>query len=63
MKEVKQEYMRAKNAALFMGVAICTIWAYRKSGKITAYKLSDKVTVFKREELEAYLESCKVEVA
>jgi len=60
---MKQEYMRAKEAAIFMGVAICTIWAYRKSGKITAYKLSEKVTVFRREELETFLESCKVEVS
>jgi len=57
------KYMRAKETALFLGIGLSTVWAYRKQGKITAYKLSDKVTVFKREELVAFLESCKVEVS
>ena len=60
---MKQEYMRAKEAAKYLSVGLSTVWDYRKRGLITAYKLSDKVTVFKREELEAFLESCKVEVS
>lgn len=62
-EDIQPEYLRAKEAATLMGVAICTIWAYRKSGKITGYKLSDKVTVFKLSELRAFIESNKVEVA
>jgi len=63
MKQAVQKSVRVKEAALFLGVGVSTVWAYRKRGLITAYKLSDKVTVFKLEELEAFLESCKVEVS
>ena len=58
-----ENYLRAKEASKLIGVGLSTIWLYAKQGKIAAYKLSDKVTVFKRSELEAFIESNKVEVA
>jgi len=47
--------MRAKEASIYMGVGLSTIWLWAKQGKITAYKLSDRVTIFKRDELDAFI--------
>ena len=59
---VKQEYLRAKDVAVMMSVGLSTVWAMRKQKRITAYKISEKITLFKREEIEALMDSCKVEV-
>ena len=58
----KQEYLRAKDVAVMMGIGLSTVWAMRKQKRITAYKVSEKITLFKREEIEALMDSCKVEV-
>jgi len=51
---IKENY-RAKEAAVYIGVGLSTIWLWAKQGKITAYKLSDRVTIFKRDELDAFI--------
>ena len=57
------ENMRAKEASKYLGVGLSTIWLYAKQGKITPIKLSERVTIFKRSDIEAFIESNKVEVA
>jgi len=58
----REEYVRAKEASTIIGVAICTIWEYRRLGLISSFKLSEKVTVFKVSELRDFVESRIVEV-
>ena len=57
---VKQEYLRAKDLAVMMGIGLSSVWRLRKLGVFTSYKIGQKTTVFKRDEVEAYLESCRV---
>ena len=49
-------YMRAKQAAKYLGVGLSTIWLYVKQGKITSIKLSERVTIFKKEELDRFID-------
>ena len=48
-------YMRAKEAAKYLGVGLSTIWLYAKQGKITPIKLSERVTIFQKEELDRFI--------
>jgi predicted site-specific integrase-resolvase len=52
MTSIIKENYRAKEASLYLGVAISTIWLYAKQGKLTPIKLSSRVTVFKKEDLD-----------
>ena len=49
-------YMRAKQAAKYLGVGLSTVWLYVKQGKITSIKLSERVTIFKKEELDRFID-------
>ena len=49
------ENMRAKEAHLFLGCGLSTLWLWVKQGKIKAYRISERVTIFKRSELEAFI--------
>jgi len=49
------ENMRAKDAHLYLGVGLSTLWHYVAQNKIRAYKLSDRVTVFKKSELDDFI--------
>ncbi len=49
------ENMRAKQAAIYMGVGLSTVWYFAKHGKITPIKLSDRVTIFKKEDLDNFI--------
>jgi len=46
---------RPKEAALYLGVAISTIWLYAKQNKITPIKLSPRVTIFKKDDLDRFI--------
>lgn len=54
--------MRAKEAAIYLGCGLSTIWLYAKQGKITAIKLSDNVTIFQKKDLDRFI-NASVEVA
>lgn len=47
--------LRAKEASKYLGVAISTLWMYRKQKKIKAIKLSPKVTIFKKDDLDKFI--------
>jgi len=46
------KYMRAKQLAKHLGIAIPTVWLYLKQGRIKSKKLSKAVTVFEVAEVE-----------
>jgi len=48
---LKQHY-RAKEAAIYLGVNISTIWRYSQLGKLNPIKLSPRITVFKKSDLD-----------
>ena len=50
----KQNY-RAREASVYLGVGLSTVWLYAKQGKITPIKLSDRVTIFKKEDLNNFI--------
>ena len=50
-------YLRAKEAAKYLGVGLSTVWYYSKQGKIKPIKMSERVTVFKREEFDALVDT------
>jgi len=58
---VKKHYYRAPEVALYLGIALSTVWLYAKQGKLTPKKLSSRVTVFSIDEIESLL--INVEVA
>jgi len=41
-----KKYYRAKEVAQYLGIALSTVWLYKKQGKLTAKNLSSRVTVF-----------------
>lgn len=51
------ENFRDKQAALYLGVGISTIWLYAKQGKLHPIKLSPRVTIFKKSDLDAFIEA------
>ena len=51
MENTKQNY-RAKEAAVYTGLALSTIWLYSRQGRLNPIKLSPRVTVFKKEDLD-----------
>lgn len=53
---LKQNY-RAKEAALYLGVGLSTVWNYAKQGKLHPIKLSDRVTIFTKEDLDNFTNS------
>jgi len=59
---MRQDYLRAKEAAKYLGVGLSTIWLYAKQGKLSPIKLSERVTIFKKEDLDTFI-NASVEVA
>jgi predicted DNA-binding transcriptional regulator AlpA len=47
--------LRVKEASIYLGVGVSTIWLYAKQGKLNPIKLSPRVTIFKREELDQFI--------
>jgi len=54
MEELKQEVLRAKQAAKLYGVGLSTMWSYAKQGLITPVKITDRVTIFRKTELDKF---------
>ncbi len=54
MQELKQEVLRAKQAAKLYGVGLSSIWKYAKDGLITPLHVTPRVTVFKKSELDKF---------
>lgn len=50
--------MRDREAALYLGVCVSTVWLFSRQGKIKAIKLSPRVTVWARADLDEYVQSC-----
>ena len=48
---------RPKEAALFLGVGLSTVWLYVKQGKLKTIKLSDRVTIISKESLDNFINS------
>ena len=57
---VLKENYRAKEAAMYMGIGLSTVWLYAKQGKLTARKISARVTVFSKEEIDNLINSVEV---
>ena len=62
MQEVQtqQQYMRAKQVAIYLGIGLSTVWFMAKQGKIKAIKLTERVTVFSKEEIDNLVNSVEV---
>lgn len=54
-QEKEKKFMRARELANHLGIALSTVWLYAKQGKITSKKLSERVTVFNVAEVEKAL--------
>lgn len=52
-----QENFRDKQASLYLGVGVSTVWLYAKQGKLHPVKLSPRVTIFLRSDLDAFIAS------
>lgn len=50
--ENQKRYLRAREVAEYLGIALSTVWLYAKQGKLKAKKLSERVTVFDKEEID-----------
>jgi predicted site-specific integrase-resolvase len=56
LKELEvKKYMRAKELAKHLSIALSTLWLWHKQGKITSIKVSERVTVFNVAEVEKAL--------
>lgn len=54
---IKMEHLRAKQAALYLGIGQSTLWLFTKQGKIKSIKLSDRVTVWTKADIDAFVAS------
>ena len=52
---MSQENLRAKDVAVYLGIAKSTVWLYVKQGKLTPIKLSPRVTIFKKSDIDRTL--------
>lgn len=55
----QKKYYRPKEAAIYLGVSLSTIWRYVSQGKLTSKKLSPRVTVFEIDEINS-LNDCAI---
>ena len=55
----QKKYYRPKEAAIYLGVSLSTIWRYVSQGKLTGKKLSPRVTVFEIDEINS-LNDCAI---
>ena len=51
------EYLRAKQAAQYMGIATSTLWLFTKQNKLKSIKLSERVTIWAKTELDTFIAS------
>lgn len=51
----QQNYYRAREASVYLGVALSTVWLYAKQGKLNPIKLSDRVTIFAKVDLDKFI--------
>lgn len=58
--QTKQQYMRAKEVAKYLGIGLSTVWFMAKHGKLKAIKLTERVTVFSKDEIDSLINSAKV---
>lgn len=49
------KYMRVKDLAKHLGIAVSTVWLYVRQGKIKSKKISSYITLFEVEEIEKAL--------
>jgi excisionase family DNA binding protein len=52
---MKDERLRPKDAAKYLGIGPSTLWLYIRQGKIKSYKYSERVTVLKKSELDEFI--------
>jgi len=57
---IHKQYYRAPEVAIYLGIALSTVWLYAKQGKLTPKKLSSRVTVFNLDEIESLLNNAEV---
>lgn len=57
--QMEKKYFRAKEASVYLGVGLSTIWLMVRQGKLTSRKLSEKVTVFSKQDLDKLAGSVK----
>ena len=50
-----KEYFRAKEAAIYLGIGLSTIWLFVKEGKLHPVKLTERVTIFKKTDLDRFV--------
>lgn len=59
VKELKilsaRQYLRAKEAAVYLGISKATFWNWRKKNHIKSYTIDD-VTVYKKTDLDDFME-------
>lgn len=49
---MQPKYLRAREMAKYLNIALSTVWLYAKQGKLTPKKLSDRVTLFSVDEAD-----------
>lgn len=54
MVNIKENY-RAKEAAIYLGISLSTVWLFSKQKKLHPIKLSPRVTIFKKADLDAFI--------
>jgi len=58
--EARKKYLRAKEVSEYLGIALSTVWAYAKDGRLTPKKLSPRVTVFSIKEIDNLIDNYEV---
>ena len=54
-KNAIKENFRAKEAAVYLGIGLSTVWLFAKEGKLNPLKLSDRVTIFTKKDLDRFV--------
>lgn len=52
---LENQNLRAKEACLYLGVGLSTLWLYAQQKKINPIKLSQRVTIFKKSDLDRFI--------
>ena len=58
-QRIQIENMRAKDVAIYLGIALSTVWLFAKQGKLKPVKLGEKTTVFLKSDIDEWVESCR----
>ena len=54
MEALAKRFYRPKEAAIYLGVEVSTVWRYAKARRLTPIKQSENVTVFDVADLNAF---------